>query len=122
MFGERQLDLTAALEWLRRQWKVKRLICEGGGELNDAMFRAGLVDEVHLTICPKIFGGRDAPTISDGSGFEQLARAAQLELKSRRLANGEVFLVYEVVRAEASLSRDSTQRASSQSRSARRLK
>ena len=39
------------------------LLCEGGGELNDALFRGGLVNELHLTICPKIFGGRHAPPI-----------------------------------------------------------
>jgi len=39
---------------------------EGGSELNDALFRASLVNELHLTICPKIFGGRAAPTLSAG--------------------------------------------------------
>src|SRR5579862_2268917 len=60
--GETEIDFERALRWLKEKWKVKRLLCEGGGELNDALFRAGLVDELHLTICPIIFGGRQAPT------------------------------------------------------------
>ena len=67
--GKREINFPAALRWLREKWNVKRLLCEGGGELNGALFRAGLVDELHLTICPKIFGGRNAPTIADGTGF-----------------------------------------------------
>jgi len=97
-FGKTELDFRAALVWLHRVWKVKRLGCEGGGELNDAMFRAGLVDELHLTLCPRIIGGRLAPTISDGVGFEKLARAAQLELKSAKQVGDELFLVYSVLR------------------------
>src|SRR6185295_14608257 len=58
IFGGLEIDLDAALRWLRAEWGVKRLLCEGGAELNDALFRAGLVNEVHLTVCPKIFGGR----------------------------------------------------------------
>ena len=64
-----------ALHWLRKYWGVKRLLCEGGGELNDALFRAGVVDELHLTICPKLFGGRRAPTMADGIGFPRLTAA-----------------------------------------------
>ena len=94
VFGARQIDFPKALHWLQKKWKVKRLLCEGGGELNDALFRAGLVDELHLTICPKIFGGRDAPTISDGIGAESLAKASQMELKSSRQIGNELFLVY----------------------------
>jgi riboflavin biosynthesis pyrimidine reductase len=82
------------LRWLRRKWGVKRLLCEGGGELNDALFRAGLVDELRLTVCPKIFGGRTAPTIADGVGAGLLARASQLELKSATRRADELFLVY----------------------------
>jgi riboflavin-specific deaminase-like protein len=94
VFGKTGLNLRAALAWLRRQWNVKRLVCEGGGELNDAMFRAGLVDELHITLCPRIIGGRNAPTIADGTGFQKLARAAQLQLESARRVGDELFLVY----------------------------
>jgi riboflavin biosynthesis pyrimidine reductase len=73
---------------------VKRLLFEGGGELNDALFRAGLVDELHLTVCPKIFGGRDAPTIADGAGRAFLSNSTGFALKSCRRIGNELFLVY----------------------------
>lgn len=92
--GDTEVDFRAALRWLRIKWRVKRLLCEGGGELNDAMFRAGLVDELNLTVCPKIFGGRSAPTIVDGIGFANLAAAALLELKSARRVGSEMFFVF----------------------------
>jgi riboflavin biosynthesis pyrimidine reductase len=87
------------LRWLSRRWGVKRLLCEGGGELNDALFRAGLVNELHLTVCPRIFGGHRAPTIADGFGVSRLAQATQLELQSARSHGGEMFLVYRVLNA-----------------------
>jgi len=93
--GARKIDFRSALRWLRRRWGVKRLVCEGGGELNDALFRAGLVNELHLTVCPRIFGGRAAPTITDGLGVGKLARGARLELRSARRQSEEMFFVYE---------------------------
>jgi len=62
--------------------------------LNDALFRAGLVAEIHLTICPKIFGGRHAPTIADGSGLARLAGAANFEIKSIRARDTELFTIF----------------------------
>ena len=91
--GKMEINFRHALRWLGKKWGVKRLVCEGGGELNDALFRAGLVNELHLTVCPKIFGGRGAPTIADGSGFLKLAHAARLKLKSARRVGDEIFLV-----------------------------
>jgi riboflavin-specific deaminase-like protein len=114
VFGARELDFVAALRWLRRTWGVKRLLCEGGGTLNDALFRAGVVDELHLTVCPKVFGGKDAPTISDGLGMGGLDQAVRLRLKSARRSGAELFLVYRVV--------GSALRARSQSKSDNRLR
>jgi riboflavin-specific deaminase-like protein len=114
ILGQREIDFHKALRWLREKWKVKRLLCEGGGELNDALFRARLVDELHLTICPKIFGGRTAPTIAEGIGASKLSNAAQLKLKSMKRIGDELFVVYE--------SLSSTHRAKSQSKSANRFK
>ncbi len=92
--GEDELDFGVALAWLRCQWNVKRLVCEGGGKLNAALFRAGFVDELHLTLCPLIFGGRTAPTVGDGRGCADLADAARFRLKSRRRVGDELFLVF----------------------------
>ena len=95
--GASEIDFPSALRWLREKWNVKRLLCEGGGELNSALFAAGAVGELHLTVCPKIFGGRSAPTIADGLGAATLADATQLQLKSTRRIGDEMFLVYRVV-------------------------
>jgi len=92
--GRAEVDFVKALRWLREKWKVKRLLCEGGGALNEALFRAGVVDELYLTISPVIFGGRDAPTLADGKGIEHLADATHLKLKSYRRIGDELFLVF----------------------------
>jgi 2,5-diamino-6-(ribosylamino)-4(3H)-pyrimidinone 5'-phosphate reductase len=94
--GKSEINFEYALDQLRNKWNVKRLLCEGGGELNDALFRAGLVNELHLTICPKIFGGDAAPTLADGGGHLKLADATNLELKSSQRIGDELFLVYRV--------------------------
>jgi riboflavin-specific deaminase-like protein len=92
VFGAKEINFKKAFDWLRRKWGVRRLLCEGGGELNDALFRAGLVDELHLTVCPKIFGGREAPTLAEGTGVQRLSDAVQLRLKSSRRIGDEIFL------------------------------
>lgn len=114
--GRQEIDFRKALGWLREKWKIKRLLCEGGGELNDALFRAGLVNELHLTICPKIFGGRLAPTIAEGAGVLKLSDAVQFKLKSMKRIGDELFVVYDC------LSLSSTKRASSHSKSLKRFK
>jgi 2,5-diamino-6-(ribosylamino)-4(3H)-pyrimidinone 5'-phosphate reductase len=92
--GQNEIDFAAALRWLAAKWKVKRLLGEGGGEVNGALFKAGLVDEVHVTVCPLIFGGRGAPTVADGDGVERLAAAARLRLVSMKQFAHGIFLVY----------------------------
>ena len=92
--GAHEINWPRTLSWLRKKWNVKRLLCEGGGELNDALFRVRLVDELHLTVCPKIFGGRRAPTIAEGIGFGKLSATENFELKSARRAADEIFLTF----------------------------
>ncbi|MGH7976735.1 MAG: RibD family protein [Limisphaerales bacterium] len=91
--GKTKIDFRIAFRWLLKKWGVKRLLCEGGGELNGTLFHADLVDELHLTICPKIFGGHAAPTIADGQGFKHLAAAARLQFKSVQRIGEELFVV-----------------------------
>ena len=92
--GKTSINFAAAMNQLRQAWKVRRLLCEGGGALNDALFRADLIDEVNLTVCPVVIGGSTSPTISDGKGIQRLADARQFILTKRKQIGGELFLTY----------------------------
>lgn len=101
IFGESEIDFLAALRWLSEKWKVKRLLCEGGGALHETMIRSGLLNELHLTICPNIFGGRTAPTLADGPGSATLAGAKRFSLRSARRVGNELFAVFSTRRSDS---------------------
>jgi riboflavin-specific deaminase-like protein len=97
IFGERTVSFARAFRWLREQHGVSSIVCEGGGETNAALIRAGVVDELHLTLCPLLLSGRRAPTISDGHGVGALEFAPQLKLKSLKRMKEEIFLIYKIL-------------------------
>ena len=99
VFGQVEVDLPAALRWLREKWKVKRLLCEGGAALHDSVVRAGLLHELHLTICPTIFGGNTAPTIAEGNDVVKLADAKRFRLKSQKRIGNELFAVWKAAKS-----------------------
>jgi len=57
------------LAWMRRELGVRTLLCEGGGILASELFRARAVDELYVTLVPRVLGGVDAPTLVEGAGF-----------------------------------------------------
>jgi 2,5-diamino-6-(ribosylamino)-4(3H)-pyrimidinone 5'-phosphate reductase len=87
----RPQDVVRELERLG----VRRILIEGGGEVNFSFFKEGLVDEVYLTVTPRIIGGRSAPTPVDGPGFLKSGQK-ELQLVSCRRRGDEVFLKYRV--------------------------
>ncbi len=72
---------------------VRKLQCEGGGELVQRMLRLDLIDELSLTICPVVIGGRTTPSAAGGSGFS-LAEIARFGLVSVRRTGNELYTVY----------------------------
>ena len=92
--GDKSIDFTSALITLRKKHRIRTLLVEGGGTLNDALIRADLVERLHLTICPLIMTGQDSCTIADGLGFPTLADASIWRLESKRLVKNEIFLTY----------------------------
>jgi 2,5-diamino-6-(ribosylamino)-4(3H)-pyrimidinone 5'-phosphate reductase len=92
--GTSEVDPLRLLEWLASERQCAVVLCEGGGVLNARMFAAHAVDELYLTIVPRLFGGSSAPTIVEGDGFEPDA------IPDARLARcepigDELFLVYQ---------------------------
>ena len=94
--GDDGVDFTQIVEILARTYGVKSLLIEGGGHVNFAMFRAHLIDEVYLTLSPRIIGGRDVPTPVGGEGFN-FGDLINLELLDHHVVNNDIFLHYRVV-------------------------
>lgn len=77
---------------------LRRILVEGGGELNWSLLRLGLVDELTVTIAPKIAGGRLATTLVEGDGFDEIAQGIRLKLsKIERKKTGELLLRYRLL-------------------------
>lgn len=67
--GEKEVNLPKVLQLMRQEQRIRYLLCEGGGILNDSLIRGGLADELFLTLAPKIKGGQHLPTPVGGIGF-----------------------------------------------------
>ncbi len=94
--GRRSVDVGELCRLLSDRG-IRRLLVEGGGAVNMTFWHAGLVDEIYLTLCPVVIGGRKAPTAADGKGF-QAGCFPQLKLVESRAADQELFLRYRIVR------------------------
>ena len=81
-------DLPLLLTKLREQHGVRSILCEGGPTLNSHLFAAGLVDELFLTMSPKVSGGAAALTIVAG---RDLVEPTELELVSVAAGDDELF-------------------------------
>mgnify|MGYP001573673824 FL=1 len=73
--------------------RFKKLLLVGGGETNTAFFKERLVDEIHLTLEPVLFGN-GKPLISEGQ-FETKLRLTRSEKLNGK---GTLHLVYNVIR------------------------
>lgn len=91
----RDVDLAEVLKILRRDYKVRRVACEGGPTLFRSMLERGLIDELNLTIAPYLFGGADAPTVT-GLSKEFLPASVHCVMKDMRVVGNECFLTYRV--------------------------
>lgn len=86
---EGRADLPSLLRSLREEG-VRALLCEGGPTLHGALQAAGLVDELFLTIAPKLSGGGAPPRILEG----ELNDVVPLELAWLLEHDGELFARY----------------------------
>jgi diaminohydroxyphosphoribosylaminopyrimidine deaminase/5-amino-6-(5-phosphoribosylamino)uracil reductase len=65
---------------------IQSLLLEGGPHLAGAFLEAGEIDEMRVFIAPVLAGGRDARTVVEGIGAEDIAGAARaLSMETERI-------------------------------------
>lgn len=73
-----KVDLSQVMKRLG-DLSIVSVLLEGGGTINDAMLRAGYVDEVISFVAPKLFGGKEATTPVSGEGIKNISDAIVIE-------------------------------------------
>jgi riboflavin biosynthesis pyrimidine reductase len=92
-------DLPLALQTLGKTFGLETLLLEGGGRINGAFLKAGLIDEISLLVYPGIDGLAGVPTIFEYIGSEDEQPAASQSLRHisiETLEGGMVWLRYRV--------------------------
>jgi riboflavin biosynthesis pyrimidine reductase len=85
------------LELLGRELGIKRLLVEGGGNVNGSLMAAGVVDEVSLLVAPAIDGALGVTGVFEVPEATGLAGKVRLRLLGTdALAHGVVRLRYAV--------------------------
>lgn len=94
--GRNKVELRKIFRILE-EMGYKRILVEGGGELNWSVLKLGIVDELIITMSPRIVGGRSAVTLVEGGGYDRISEGIPLKLRDvRRNENGEMILFYEL--------------------------
>lgn len=91
--GEDVLDMAQIGRMLYAEYGVRRMNCLGGPFLNGTLLEAGVIDELFLTLAPKIQGGAHGRTAIEGVSIaaEQMPN---LRLRSLYADDGELYLRY----------------------------
>lgn len=94
--GKRKVNIKNLFQQLENIG-LKRILVEGGGEINWSVLKIGLANELIVTISPVIVGGRNAKTLVEGDGISNITNGIKLKL-SRTLINdkNEIVLFYKL--------------------------
>ncbi len=77
---------------------IRRILIEGGGELNAEALDEGIVDRLLVFVAPKIIGGRAAKPVVGGKGAPAMKDALALSPPKVRRVGADVLLEFKVLR------------------------
>lgn len=74
--------------------KIDSVLVEGGSELHASMLSAGLVNELHVYIAPKIIGGVNAKPVVGGTGAALVRDAYMFGMPQTETFGSDIKLIY----------------------------
>ncbi len=91
--GGKRVDLIKLLPILKSTG-INSILLEGGGNLNWSFIQNNLVDDIRLTIAPWIVGGKDATSLVEGIGFDEIKSAPRYDLFDVKIRTYYITLSY----------------------------
>jgi riboflavin biosynthesis pyrimidine reductase len=92
-----KLDLPSAMSELRERLGVGTVLCEGGPHLNAQLLAGGLVDELFLSLSPKLVSGEQTSEALRILSGPELEPPVALELVGALEHESHLFLRYRVL-------------------------
>jgi 2,5-diamino-6-(ribosylamino)-4(3H)-pyrimidinone 5'-phosphate reductase len=94
--GNGKVSIRKLFQKLERM-SLKKILVEGGGEINWSVLKLGIINELIVTISPLVIGGRDAKTLVEGEGFANISDGIKLKLSNTIIQNNnEIVLFYKL--------------------------
>jgi len=88
------VDLPRLLRQLRQEYKIHRLLVEGGGTVHRSMLAKNLYDEIQLIMCPFIIGGSTSITPVERRPFSIDRGIPHYRLKNVEVLGDYMYVVY----------------------------
>ncbi|MBT3341537.1 MAG: 5-amino-6-(5-phosphoribosylamino)uracil reductase [Gemmatimonadetes bacterium] len=90
----RYVDVRRAMELLRTEVGIERLLVEGGGSVHRSMIAQGLYDEIQLIVCPFVIGGSTSVTPVERSAFWPHGQVPHYRLDKAETLGDYLFVTY----------------------------
>lgn len=98
--GEEQVDMRILIQALGAMG-IRKVLIEGGSELNAAALGAGIVDKLYLFVAPKMIGGRQAKGVVGGEGIASMSGCIRLRNMKCRKIGEDLLLEYDIIPRKA---------------------
>ncbi len=89
----RRVDIVELMPILYEK-RIKRILLEGGGNVNWSFIKNNLVDEIKISIAPWMVGGKNAVSLVEGEGFAKMLESPKYSLVDVSSRNNYVTLNY----------------------------
>ena len=91
-------EIAQVIQRIAQAFGARRLLLEGGGELNGAFLVAGMIDEASTLVFPVVDGQQGVPAIYDRHGRTMAQKLALIGVE--QMQDGAVWLRHRVIKAD----------------------
>ncbi len=98
-------DPDTVLRYLGRQ-RIMSLFVEGGSAVNWSFIGSGQINQLVQYMAPKLIGGKDAPGVAGGEGFDSMKDVLPIRITSTEMIGEAIKIIAEPQEVDADVYRN----------------